>query len=95
MVGKTVDTKMWQTVWNNDISFGKIFAHDQLSHLVIAKINHVAMVTTFKNSKWRPSAQVSDFTYIYIYIYIYFLILKQLKIIKNTNFQRKTTEFVT
>ena len=63
MVSKTVDTKMLQTVRNNDISFGKVVAHDQLSHLVINKSNHVAMVTTSKNPKWRPSAQVSDFIY--------------------------------
>ena len=64
MVSKTVDTKMLQTVWNNDISFGKIVAHDQLPHLVINKIDHVAMVTTSKNPKWRPSAQVSDFIHL-------------------------------
>ena len=65
MVSKSVDTKMLQTVRNNDVSFGKVVAHDQLSHLVINKINHVAMVTTSNNSKWRPSAQVSDFRYFF------------------------------
>ena len=35
MVNKTVDTKMSQKVRNNDSSFGKVVAHDQLSHLVI------------------------------------------------------------
>ena len=53
-------------VRNNDISFVKTVAHDQLSHLVINKINHVAMVTTSKNPNWRPSAQVSDFIYIFL-----------------------------
>ena len=64
MVSKTVDTKMLQTVMNNDISFGKVVAHDQLSHLLINKNNHVAMATIFKNPKWRASAQVSDFIYL-------------------------------
>ena len=65
MVSKTVDTKTLQTVRNNGILLGKIVAHDQLSHLVINKINHVAMVTTSKNPKRRPSAQVSDFIYFF------------------------------
>ena len=60
---------------------GKVVAHDQLSHLVINKINHVAMVTTSKNPKWRPSAQFLDF----IYFFINFL--KQLKLITNMKFQ--------
>ena len=38
VVSKTVDTKLLQTVRNNDISFGKVVAHDQLSHLIINKI---------------------------------------------------------
>ena len=38
-------------VMNNDTSFGKVVAHDQLYHLVMNKINHVAMVTTFQKSK--------------------------------------------
>ena len=80
---------MLQAVRNNDILFGKVAAHNQLSHLVINKISHVAMVTTSKNPKWRSSAQVSDF--------MPFLknFPKQLKIITNMNFQRQTTEFVT
>ena len=57
--------QMFQTVRNNDVSFGKVVAHDQLSHLVINKINHVAMVTTSKNPKWWPSAQVSDFIFLF------------------------------
>ena len=65
VVSKTVDTKMLQTVRNNDISFGKVVAHCQLFHLVINKINHIAMVATSKNPKWRPSAQVSDFICIF------------------------------
>ena len=65
MVSKTVDTKMLQMVMNNDISFGKVVAHDQLYHLVMNKINHVAMVTTSKNPKWRPSAQVSDLKFLF------------------------------
>ena len=67
VVSKTVDTKTLQTVRNNGILLGKIVAHDQLSrsHLVINKINHVAMVTTSKNPKRRPSAQVSDFIYFF------------------------------
>ena len=51
VVSKTVGTKMLQTVRNNDISFGRVVAHEQQSHLVINKINHVAMVTTSKNKK--------------------------------------------
>ena len=74
VVSKTVDTKMLQMVRNNDISFVKTVAHDQLYHLVINKINHhysdwvfhVAMVTPSKNPNWRPSAQVSDFIYIFL-----------------------------
>ena len=50
---------------NNDISFHKVVAHDQLSYLVINKINHVAMVTTSKNPKWQPPAKVSDFRYFF------------------------------
>ena len=50
---------------NNDSSIGKVVAHDQLSHLVINKINHVAMVTTSRIPKWRPSAQVSDFIFFF------------------------------
>ena len=65
MVSKSVDTKMLQTFRNNDISFGKVVAHNQLSHLVINKIYHVAMVTTSKNPKWRPSAEVSNFIYFF------------------------------
>ena len=44
---------MLQTIRNNEISFGKVVAHDQLSHLEINKVNHVAMVITSKT-------QVSD-----------------------------------
>ena len=51
MVSKTVDTKMLQTVRNNDIFIGKVVAHDQLSHLVINKINLIVMVTASKNPK--------------------------------------------
>ena len=59
-------------VRNYDISFGKVVAPDQLSHLVINKINHAAMATTSNN----PSlAQVSDF--------IYFLKKNFLKTTKN------------
>ena len=65
MVSKTIDTKMLQTVRNNDISFGKEVARDQHSHLVINKINHVAMVTTSKNPKWRPLVHVSEFIYFF------------------------------
>ena len=46
------------------------------------------MVTTSKNPKWRPSAQISDF------ISFFKKNLKQLKIITNMNFQRQTTQFV-
>ena len=74
-------------VRNNDISFVKTVAHDQLSHLVINKINHVAMVTTSKNPNWRPISPSFGF-------YIYFL-KKKSKTSKSMNFQRKTTEFVT
>ena len=46
MVSKTVDTKMLQTVIrNSNISFGKVVTHDQLSNLVVNRINHVAMIT--------------------------------------------------
>ena len=58
MVSKTFRTKVLQAVRNNDISFGKFVAHDQLPHLVINKTNQVAIVTTSKNPKWRPSTQV-------------------------------------
>ena len=37
-MSKTVDSKMLQTVRNHDISFGKVVAHDQLSHLVLNKL---------------------------------------------------------
>ena len=46
VVSKTVDTKMLQTVIrNSNISFGKVVSHDQLSNLVVNRINHVAMIT--------------------------------------------------
>ena len=61
VVSKTVDTKMLQTVKNNDVLFGKVVAHDQLFHLVILKINHVAMVTISKTPKWQPLTQVLEF----------------------------------
>ena len=74
-LAKRRSKKMLQTVRNNDISFDKVVAHDQLSHLVINKINDVAMATTSKNPKWNPLTQTSDFIYIfYIYIYIYIYI---------------------
>ena len=81
MVSKTVKTKMLQTVWNNDISFGKVFAHDQLSYLVTNNFNLVAMVTSSKNPKWQPSAQVSDFV-----IFLKIKLSKTTKIITNMNF---------
>ena len=65
MVSKTIDTNMLQTVRSNHISFGKEVAQDQLSHLVINKINHVAMVTTSKNPKWRTYQPPSFGSYIF------------------------------
>ena len=64
MVIKTVDTKMLQMFKSNNTSFGKVVENDQLCHLVINKII-VAIVTTFKNPKWRTSAQVLDFIYFF------------------------------
>ena len=90
MVSKTVYTKMLQTVRNNGIAFGKVVAYEQLSHLVINKINHVAMIITSKNP--NSSHQIKFWI---MYIYIFLKNLKQLKIITNINFQRKATEFVT
>ena len=65
MVSKTIDTKMLQTVRNNDNSFGREVARDQHSHLVINKINHVAMVTTSHKSKM---AAISPRFGVYIFL---------------------------
>ena len=65
MVRKTVKTKMLQTVWNNDISFGKVFAHDQLSYLVTNNFNHVAMVTQFQKSKMAAISPSFRFCYFF------------------------------